>query len=190
MLPSSDFARSVQIAAPSCSNPASASPTVERAAARCFARRCLAPSAERSSYERRRCARAAFASPRELEESEEPGGTRDRDSNGHGLRFGQIELRSGACFVDPAEGRGDERGGKPVPGHHGPKQRAGVERVGRVPFGQLPVPGPPLEEAEPPRGRRLSVRVVVLRVLPTFSRSCFRTIVAQIEKPRNRKAFS
>ena len=106
----------------------------------------------RSSYERRRYASAAAASP--SESSTKPSTQPWPDC---AIRIPSASARATApCalrarVVDPALVSGDDGSGKLVVRRQAAELRQQVQRVGRISVGLVPVPRPPLEEAQLPQ---------------------------------------
>ena len=103
---------------------------------------------------------------RELDEAEHPAMARLRDANAVRLRERERALRPLASILDSTLVRRDHRGGQlrdrllPLAAELRPER----ERVGRMAGRQLPVPGPPLEDAQQPE------RVGLLGVVPRVQR--------------------
>ena len=99
-------------------------------------------------------------SEREVDEAEHPAVPR----RGHACELGVPTLHDalgpGARLVDPALVRRDDGRRELVGERLVSELRREAQRLGRVPVGLVPVPGPPLEEAEIPARTRLFERIV------------------------------
>ena len=73
--------------------------------------------------------------------------------------------------------------GEEIGRHHAPELGSDLERFRRVPLGLLPVPGPPLEQPEPPGRRGLAVGVAARPVLARAARWRSSACALELESP-------